>query len=481
MFDRVWLNAHLATMEGEGLGIIEGGAVASRDGRIAWVGPRAALPGPARETTDCAGAWILPGLIDCHTHLVFGGDRADEFERRLAGEDYAAILKAGGGILSSVRATRAADEDTLLAAALPRARGLMAEGVTTLEVKSGYGLETATELRQLRVARRLGDALPLSVVTTLLAAHAVPPEYAGRRAEYARLVAEEMVPAAVGLADAVDVFHDTLAFDDADAGLGGGDDRPECIGAANLPGDQAVGATADLAAVADALLQLIKPQPKLPWEVAGGAAHTNGASPDGKRPGRVYLHMLGKAPLRASLPDLMCHEGIPGHVMQGDIQARQKGNPKFRSANRYVAYGEGWALYTEALCKEMGAYPDMASDFFRLDAELFRAARLVTDTGIHAKGWTEDQAVDYMIKTGRRPPNQARSEVRRYITLPGQATGYKIGMLKIMELRHKAERELGEKFDLKAYNDLVVGQGSVPLKVLETTVDDWIAARKAGA
>jgi imidazolonepropionase len=220
MFDRVWLNANLATMAGGGLGIVEDGAVAATAGRIAWVGPRAALSAPARETTDCGGAWILPGLIDCHTHLVFGGDRADEFERRLAGEDYATILKAGGGILSTVRATRAAGEDALLAAALPRARTLMAEGVTTLEVKSGYGLDTATELRQLRVARRLGAELPLSVVTTLLAAHAVPPEFAGRRADYARLVAEETVSAAAaaGLADAVDVFHDTLAFDDAETG-----------------------------------------------------------------------------------------------------------------------------------------------------------------------------------------------------------------------------------------------------------------------
>ncbi|HEX2816907.1 MAG TPA: DUF885 domain-containing protein [Phenylobacterium sp.] len=213
-------------------------------------------------------------------------------------------------------------------------------------------------------------------------------------------------------------------------------------------------------------------------EVAGGAAHASGPSPDGTRPGRVYIHMLGVTDDPANITDLMCHEGIPGHVMQGDIQARQKGIPKFRSAYRYVAYGEGWALYTEALCKEMGAYPDIASDFFRLDAELFRAARLVTDTGIHAKGWTEDQAVDYMIKTGRRPPNQARSEVRRYITLPGQATGYKIGMLKIMELRAKAQRELGRKFDIKAYDDLVVGEGSVPLTVLEHSVDDWIASRK---
>jgi uncharacterized protein (DUF885 family) len=215
-------------------------------------------------------------------------------------------------------------------------------------------------------------------------------------------------------------------------------------------------------------------------EVAGGAAHASGPNADGTRPGRVYIHMLGVTDDPANITDLMCHEGIPGHVMQGDIQVRQKGNPKFRQAYRYVAYGEGWALYTEALCKEMGAYTDVASDFFRLDAELFRAARLVTDTGIHAKGWTEDQAVDYMIKVGRRPPNQARSEVRRYITLPGQATGYKIGMLKIMELRHKAERELGPKFDIKAYDDLVVGEGSVPLKVLETTVDDWIARVKAG-
>ncbi len=213
-------------------------------------------------------------------------------------------------------------------------------------------------------------------------------------------------------------------------------------------------------------------------EVAGGAAHAAGPSPDGARPGRVYIHMLGVTDDPANITDLMCHEGIPGHVMQGDIQVRQKGIPKFRSAYRYVAYGEGWALYTEALCKEMGAYPDVASDFFRLDAELFRAARLVTDTGIHSQGWTEDQAVDYMIKTGRRPPNQARSEVRRYITLPGQATGYKIGMLKIMELRAKAQAALGPKFDIKTYDDLVVGEGSVPLTVLEHSVDDWIARRK---
>lgn len=213
-------------------------------------------------------------------------------------------------------------------------------------------------------------------------------------------------------------------------------------------------------------------------EVAGGAAHAAGPSPDGSRPGRVYLHLLGETLDPAKTIDLMCHEGVPGHVMQGDIAVRQKGVPRFRTASGYVAYNEGWALYSEQLCKEMGAYPDVASDFMRLDAELFRAARLVTDTGIHAMGWSEDQAVDYMIATGRLRAQQARAEVRRYITLPGQATGYKIGMIKIMELRAKAEKALGPKFDIKAFDDLIVGGGSMPLPVLERRVDDWIAAQK---
>jgi uncharacterized protein (DUF885 family) len=216
-------------------------------------------------------------------------------------------------------------------------------------------------------------------------------------------------------------------------------------------------------------------------EVAGGAAHAAAPSPDGTRPGRVYVHLLGVTsdPSSDAIVDLMCHEGVPGHVMQGDIQVRQKAGPRFRQSARYVAFGEGWGLYAEALCKEMGAYPDVASDFMRLDAELFRAARLVVDTGIHAKGWTEDEAVKYMIETGRASPDQARSEVRRYITVPGQATGYKIGMLKIMELRHKAEQALGAKFDIKGFHDLLIGSGSLPLSILERQVDGWIAARKA--
>ena len=214
-------------------------------------------------------------------------------------------------------------------------------------------------------------------------------------------------------------------------------------------------------------------------EGAGGAAHASGPSPDGVRPGRVYVHLLGKTEDAAAVNDLMCHEGIPGHVMAGDIQVRQTGTPKFRRAGGYVAFNEGWALYSELLCKEMGAYPDAAADFMRLDAELFRAARLVVDTGIHADGWTEDQAVDYLMKTARMSPDHARSEVQRYITLPGQATGYKIGMLKIMELRRKAEAALGSKFDVKAFDDLIISEGSQPLPVLERRVNEWIAARKA--
>jgi uncharacterized protein (DUF885 family) len=216
-------------------------------------------------------------------------------------------------------------------------------------------------------------------------------------------------------------------------------------------------------------------------EVAGGAAHAAAPSADGSRAGRVYLHMLGATPSRPGLASLMCHEGIPGHVMQGDIAVRQAGGPTFRKLGfGYAAFTEGWGLYAEALCKEMGVYEDTAQDFMRLDAELFRAARLVTDTGIHADGWTEEEAVKYLIGTGRRPPDQARSETRRYITNPGQATAYKIGMLKIQALRREAETSLGPKFDIKGFHDLVVEAGSMPLSMLETRVHAWIAARKAG-
>jgi len=213
-------------------------------------------------------------------------------------------------------------------------------------------------------------------------------------------------------------------------------------------------------------------------EVAGGAAHASFASPDGKRPGRVFLHMLGTTDSEAGLADLMCHEGIPGHLLQGDIQVRQTGTPQFRKGYGYVAFSEGWGLYAEELCHEMGVYPDAAAELKRLDGELFRAARLVTDTGIHAQGWSEDKAIAYLIAAGHEPPEAARSEVRRYITVPGQATGYKIGMMRIMALRKKASDALGAKFDLRGFNDLVVGSGSEPLAVLDSQVDDWIASRR---
>ena len=211
--DRLWKNARLATMAGAGLGIVERGAVATRDGRIAFAGAAAELPAlDARETIDCAGRWITPGLIDCHTHLVFAGDRSDEFERRLAGESYADIARAGGGIAATVRATREASEDELVRAALPRLDALLAEGVTTVEVKSGYGLETEAELRQLRAARRLGEERPVAVVPTYLGAHAVPP--GGDRVAYVRSIIDEVLPriAAEGLADAVDAFQEKIGF-----------------------------------------------------------------------------------------------------------------------------------------------------------------------------------------------------------------------------------------------------------------------------
>ncbi len=213
-------------------------------------------------------------------------------------------------------------------------------------------------------------------------------------------------------------------------------------------------------------------------ELAGGAAHASPPSPDGKRPARTYVHLIGMQKDPAHLYTLMCHEAVPGHNMQGDIQVRQAGGPKFRGVTGYVAFGEGWGLYAERMCAEMNAFPDIAADFMRLEAELFRAARLVVDTGLHAKGWSEEEAVAYLGGSGRASPEMARSEVRRYITLPGQATGYKIGMLKIMEVRAKAQKALGPKFDIKGFHDLLIASGSQPLSIMERRVDDWIAARK---
>jgi imidazolonepropionase len=217
-FDRIWYNARLATLAGQadGLGVVERGAVAAKDGRIAFAGAADDLPTgwDAADRIDCEGRWITPGLVDCHTHLVFGGDRAHEFELRLKGASYEEIARAGGGIVSTVKATRAAGEDELVASALTRLDHLMAEGCTTVEVKSGYGLDLATEMRMLRAARRLGDQRPVSITTTFLGAHALPPEADGAKDRFISKVCEEMLPAVAraGLADAVDAFCEGIAF-----------------------------------------------------------------------------------------------------------------------------------------------------------------------------------------------------------------------------------------------------------------------------
>jgi imidazolonepropionase len=215
-FDRVWFNARLATLAGDGLGIVESGAVAAKDGRIAFAGPAKDLPTgwDAAERIDCQGRWITPGLVDCHTHLVFGGDRAHEFELRLNGASYEEIARAGGGIVSTVKATRAATEDELVASALPRLDHLIAEGCTTVEVKSGYGLDLQTEARSLRAARRLADVRPVSITTTFLGAHALPPEANGDKEAFIDKVCHEMLPALAreGLVDAVDAFCEGIAF-----------------------------------------------------------------------------------------------------------------------------------------------------------------------------------------------------------------------------------------------------------------------------
>jgi imidazolonepropionase len=216
-FDRIWLNARLATLAGgSGLGTVDNGAVAAKDGRILFAGPAQDLPTgwDAEERIDCEGRWITPGLVDCHTHLVFGGDRAHEFELRLKGASYEEIARAGGGIVSSVKATRAASEDELVATALPRLDHLLAEGCTTVEIKSGYGLDLASEARTLRAARRLGSERAVGVVTTFLGAHALPAEANGDKDAYITKVCEEMMPALAreGLVDAVDAFCEGIAF-----------------------------------------------------------------------------------------------------------------------------------------------------------------------------------------------------------------------------------------------------------------------------
>jgi imidazolonepropionase len=220
--DLLLTNVHLATMQA-GYGEIRDAALAIKDGRIAWLGQASDLPpdldSHAGARHDCKGGWLTPGLIDCHSHIVYGGNRSNEFEARLNGVAYEEIARQGGGIVATVRATREACEDDLLEQSMARVRFLLAEGVTTLEIKSGYGLSLAAEAKMLRVARRIGQLLPVTVRTTFLGAHAVPPEYAGRGDDYIDLVCD-MLPALMqeGLVDAVDAFCERIGFSPAQTG-----------------------------------------------------------------------------------------------------------------------------------------------------------------------------------------------------------------------------------------------------------------------
>ena len=214
----LWQHCNVATMANGTYSIIEDAALVTRDGYIEWLGPRQQLPtGEYGQTHGLEGAWVTPGLIDCHTHTVFGGNRSGEFEQRLQGVSYAEIAAAGGGIASTVRATRAASEDELFDSARQRLLCLLRDGVTSVEIKSGYGLSLESERKILRVIRRLGEELPVTVRSTCLAAHALPPEYKDRADDYIEHICNEMLPAlaAEGLVDAVDAFCEYLAFSPA--------------------------------------------------------------------------------------------------------------------------------------------------------------------------------------------------------------------------------------------------------------------------
>ncbi|HSM11656.1 MAG TPA: DUF885 domain-containing protein [Lysobacter sp.] len=217
-------------------------------------------------------------------------------------------------------------------------------------------------------------------------------------------------------------------------------------------------------------------------EQDGAAQHYYPSTPDGKRPGVYYAHLSDMSAMpKTTLEVIAYHEGLPGHHMQIAIAQELEGVPEFRKQANFNAYAEGWGLYSEWLAREMpGTYTDPYSQFGRLTSEMWRAIRLVVDTGLHAKGWTEEQAVAYMAQNSAIPLPAIQAEVRRYITWPGQAAGYKIGMLKIQQLRAKAEAELGEDFDIRGFHDAVLGGGAMPLTLLERRIDQWIADEKQG-
>jgi len=214
-------------------------------------------------------------------------------------------------------------------------------------------------------------------------------------------------------------------------------------------------------------------------EQDGAPQHYSAGTKDGSRPGIYYIHLSDMSSMSITeMEAIAYHEGVPGHHLQVSIARELENIPEFRTVGGSVSYIEGWALYAEYLAKEMGAYVDPYKDFGRLMAEMWRAVRLVVDTGIHAKGWTEEEAYSYFRDNSPKPDVQIRTEVQRYFSLPGQATSYKIGMLKILELRNKAQIELGARFDIGEFHDIVLGNGFVPLSILERLVDSWIALKK---
>jgi uncharacterized protein (DUF885 family) len=211
-------------------------------------------------------------------------------------------------------------------------------------------------------------------------------------------------------------------------------------------------------------------------EQDGAAQHYMSGTPDGSRPGIYYIHLSDMTAMpKPQLEVIAYHEGNPGHHMQNSIAQELEDTPTFRTQANFSAYGEGWGLYSELLAKEMGAYGDPYSDFGRLSSEMWRALRLVVDTGLHSKGWTEQEAIDFMVQNSSEPMESVVSEVRRYIVWPGQATSYKVGMLKILEMRANAREALGEAFDIRGFHDTVLGGGAMPLSVLERRVENWIA------
>ena len=215
-------------------------------------------------------------------------------------------------------------------------------------------------------------------------------------------------------------------------------------------------------------------------EKSAGKAFYQRPSPDGSRPGTYYANLYRMEDMPTyQMEALAFHEGLPGHHMQIAIAQELDGIPSFRRFGGYTAYSEGWGLYSEYFPKEMGFYEDPYSDFGRLAMELWRAARLVVDTGLHSKKWSREQAVQYLINNTPNPPGDCQKAIDRYIVMPGQATAYKVGMLKILELRETARTELGEAFDIRDFHDVIIEQGPVPLAVLEDLVTEWIRETKA--